>query len=49
MMSWEVGVGVCTLPCVKELVGTCFIAQGVQFSVLWQPRQVRGRWGGREV
>ena len=49
MMSWEGGMGVCTLPCVKQLVGTRCIAQGVQFSVLWPPRQVRGRWAGREV
>ena len=46
MMNWETGIGVGTLPCVKQLEGACCVAQGVQFRVLWKPRQpARGRVG----
>ena len=34
-----------TLPYEKQVVGICYMMQGAQFSVLWQPRRVG--WGGR--
>ena len=34
-MNWEIGIGVCTLPYIKQTVGTCCIAQGAQLTALW--------------
>ena len=34
-----------TLPCVKEPVGSCCIAQGAQLGALWWPRGVGCGWG----
>ena len=33
-MNWEVGVDIYTKPCVKQLVETCCLAQGVQLGIL---------------
>ena len=44
-------VDVCAVPCVKQLVGTCFTAQEAQLGALWWHRYVE--WevpdSGREV
>ena len=34
-MNWEMGIDIYTLPCVKQIVGTCCIMQGAQLSALW--------------
>ena len=34
-INWEIGIDLCVLPCVKQIVGTCCIAQGVQLGALW--------------
>ena len=51
--TWDTGIDICVLPCVKHtasgnLLETCRIAQGAQLSALWRPRG-EGRVGGREV
>ena len=42
-MNWEIGIGVCTLPYIKQTVGTCCIAQGAQLTALWWCRWMG--WG----
>ena len=34
-MSWEIAIEVYALPGVKQLVGSCSIAQGTQLCVQW--------------
>ena len=47
-MNWEVRTDICTLSCVRQLVGNCCKAQGAQLGALWCPRGLG--WGfGREV
>ena len=43
-MNWESSIDIYTLPCVKQLVGNCYITQGAQSGTLWQPRGLT--WGG---
>ena len=38
-------IDIYTLPCVKQLVGTCYKAQGAQLSTLWWPRWLGWRVG----
>ena len=49
-MGWtESSIDIYTPPCVKQLVGSCCIAQGAQLNVLWWPRGVGYRMAGRVV
>ena len=36
-MNWESSIDLYTLPCIKQLVGSCYTAQGAQLSTLWWP------------
>ena len=38
-----------TLLCVKQLVGSCCIAQGTQLGALWWPREMGWEDGRREA
>ena len=47
-MNWEIRIDICTLPCVKQLVGSCCIAQGVSSELCdelaqWKWKVVGGR------
>ena len=35
-MNWEIGIDTYTPPRVKQLVGSCFIMQGAQLSLMTQ-------------
>ena len=49
-MNWEIGTDIYSPPCVKQIVGSCYIAQGAQLRGLWGPRWVGwGARGGKEV
>ena len=44
--NWDSNIAMYTRPCVKEMVGSCCIAEGTQLGALQRPRGVR--WGGWE-
>ena len=48
--EWRAGVGTCASPCEdRQLVRSCWVAQGAQLSALWPPRKVRLQREGRHI
>ena len=45
--TWESTIDIYTLSRVKQLVGSCWIAQEAQSGALWWPREVRWKEWGR--
>ena len=46
--KWEIGIDIYTLPCLKQIVGTCCIAQGAQLpDDLEGQDDGAGWWAGR--